>query len=488
MKEILVTGATGYVGGRLIPRLLEKGYYVRALSRSIEKMQSRPWADHPRVSLVAADVTDPKGLHEAVAGCELAYYLVHSMLPGQADFAATDRLAAQNMLAACTAADGKRIIYLSGLGKSEDDLSHHLRSRTEVGEILRQGNIPVTILRAAIIIGSGSASFEILRYLVDRLPVMITPKWLKTPCQPIAIRNVIDYLIGCLEHEETTGQTYDIGGPEVLNYHELMKIYADEAGLNKRLVMPVPVLTPRLSSYWIHLVTPVHAAIARPLAEGLKNPVVCTDHRIEQIIPQELISCREAIRRAFFKLKQNIISSHWTDAGQIPPMGLPYPGDPKWAGGTLYRDQRSRWVNSSPEKLWEVIARIGGKTGWYHAHFLWRLRGFLDRMLGGVGQRRSRRDDLQLRPGDAVDSWRVLDVQPEKSLILSAEMKLPGQALLEFKIEPDGGRCRLQQTALFRPNGLAGIVYWYAVWLLHHYVFAGMIRKIARIAEEKEST
>lgn len=481
---ILVTGATGYVGGRLVPRLLERGYQVRACGRSLAKLESRPWASHPGVQLAACDLLKPDEIRHAAAGCRAAYYLVHSMVPGEQDFSSAEKTAAANMVAAAESQGLERILYLGGLGSDASDLSRHLRSRSEVAAILQSGKVPVTALRAAMIIGSGSASFEILRYLVDRLPVMVTPRWVQTPNQPIAVRNVLEYLIGCLEHPETAGQVYDIGGPDVLTYRELMRIYAEEARLPRRWIVPVPVLTPRLSSYWIHLVTPVPASIARPLAEGLKNPVVCSEHRIRDLIPQPLLSCREAIRRALESMQADHIETHWTDAGRLPPVELSYEGDPVWAGGTLFKDCRSAGTAASRETLWDCISRIGGRHGWYHADRLWVLRGFLDRMIGGVGLRRGRRAGAEIHAGDALDFWRVLSVCPGRHLLLAAEMKLPGAATLEFRIEesPEGKR-RLVQTASFKPRGLMGILYWYLVSPLHGYVFSGMLRKILRAAE-----
>ena len=297
-QNILVLGATGYVGGKLVPELLEKGYNVRASGRSGEKLRSRDWAGHLNAEIVSADVLDPASLSAALIGIDAVYYLVHSMNPQSSDFARDDRTAAHNMVKVCKECGVKRIIYLGGLGDADSPLSKHLKSRHEVAEILRSGPVPATVLRAAMIIGAGSVSFQILQYLVKRLPVMITPRWVRTPSQPIAIRNVIAYLVGCLEKEETLGQTYDIGGEEVLSYTDLMQMYAEVAGLRKRVIIPVPFLTPRLSSLWIHLVTPIPAYIARPLTEGLRNRVVCEDNRIKSIIPQDLLDSREAISSA----------------------------------------------------------------------------------------------------------------------------------------------------------------------------------------------
>lgn len=477
---VAVLGATGYVGSRLIPRLLAAGYRVRAVARNPEKLRSRSWARHPSAERVAADVFDLPSLTEAVRGCQAVYYLVHSMNPGTRDFAEADRQAAENMVAAAAAGGARRIIYLGGLGEVGASLSHHLASRAEVARILCAGPVPVTVLRAAMIIGSGSASFEILRYLVERLPLMITPRWIDTPCQPIGVRNVLGYLIGCLECAATVGETFDIGQEEVVSYRRLIEIYAEEAGLRRRLIIPVPVLTPRLSSYWIHLVTPVPASLARPLAEGLRNPVVCRDTRIRTLIPQPLLDCRQAIRLALERVRQQTVESSWIDAGRIPPAEWSIPGDPRWAGGTVLEDGRRIVMAASPEALWRVLSRIGGSTGWYYGDWLWRLRGVLDRLVGGVGLNRGRRDAVELQVGDALDFWRVASVERPRRLLLAAEMKVPGQAVLEFSLQPSGdGQTELRQTARFLPRGLWGLLYWYAVLPFHGLVFNGMLRSIA---------
>jgi uncharacterized protein YbjT (DUF2867 family) len=480
IKPIFVAGATGYIGGRLVPRLLEAGYHVRALARAPEKLQNRTWAEHPHLEIVQGDVLDVDSLRTAMKHCRAAYYLVHSMNPTIADFAATDRLAARNMAAATAMENLEQIVYLSGLGDDHVKLSHHLQSRTEVGAILKKGSVPVTILRAAMIIGSGSASFEILRYLVDRLPVMITPRWIDTPCQPIGIRNVLHYLVGCIQEPQTLGETFDIGQPEVTTYRELMRIYAEEAGLPSRLVIPVPVLTPRLSSYWIHLVTPVPASIARPLAEGLSNPVICHDTRIASLLPQERFDARKAIRLALDRLAQQKVETSWIDSGLINPAEWSISGDPDWAGGSIFADTRRIILKAEIEEIWPIVSTIGGSNGYYYADWLWTIRGIIDRLFGGVGLNRGRRSQTELHPGDALDFWRVSAVHKPDYLMLVAEMKLPGEAVLTFRLTPlADGELELVQSARFLPRGLFGIIYWYTVLPFHHFVFNGMLRGIA---------
>jgi uncharacterized protein YbjT (DUF2867 family) len=481
-QPILVIGATGYVGGRLVPRLLEAGYRVRALGRSLTKLRCRPWAQHPRLELAAGDVQDPASLTKAMAGCGAAYYLVHAVNTQNRHFLETDRRAAQNLITAAAAARLGRLIYLGGLGGEGDPRpSALLQSRNEVTRILRSGPVPATILRAAMILGSGSASFEILRYLVDRLPVVFSPNWVRTPCQPISVRNVLGYLQGCLEHPETTGQTFDLGGPEVITYRHLMEVYAEEAHLPARRIIPVPLLTPRLSSYWIHLITPVPAAIARPLTEELRHPAVCREQRIRTIIPQQLSDCRETIRTALEQVRQQQVETCWTDAGQLLPPEWTACGDAGYAGGTILECGYRIRLQARPEEVWELITRVGGDTGWYFGNRLWWLRGWMDRLAGGIGLRGGRRHPSQLHTGDALDFWRVLAVEAPHRLLLLAEMKVPGEALLEFRITPLGdNQSELQQLSRFLPKGLWGIVYWYSLYPLHQLVFGGMLSSIAR--------
>jgi uncharacterized protein YbjT (DUF2867 family) len=481
-KPVLVTGATGYVGGRLVPRLLDAGWRVRAMGRSFEKLACRPWAHHANVELVQADMLDPGSLEQAVDGCDSIFYLVHSMIAKHTKFVDADRRSARNMADAAARAGAGRIIYLSGLGQSSHaSISKHLRSRHEVGEILQAGPVPVTVLRAAMILGSGSASFEILRYLVERLPLMITPRWVHTPSQPIAIGNVLGYLIGCLEHVETVGRTYDIGGPNVLSYKDLIDIFAEEAQLPKRRVFPVPVLTPHLSSLWIHLITPVPASIAVPLTEGLGVPTTCREGRIRSVIPQRLASCRETIRLALDRIRQEQVETCWADAGALHPPEWAHCGDADYAGGTVLECGYRVRIGASAAEVWQPVVKIGGKTGYYFGNAIWRLRGLLDRMVGGVGLRRGRRHASQLLVGDALDFWRVLEVDAPRRLLLLAEMKTPGEALLDVKIEPVGDNAtELQLHSRFLPKGLAGLLYWYALYPFHQWVFRDMLKAIAK--------
>ncbi len=481
-RRVLVTGASGYIGGRLVPRLLDAGYHVRCLARSPRKLTDRAWAQDPRVEIVTGDAADEHLLRHALSGCEVAYYLIHSMLAAGAAYRDADRRLAETFARAAAATGVQRIIYLGGLGETGENLSEHLTSRREVEHALAVGPVPVTVLRAAMIIGSGSASFEILRYLVERLPVMITPRWVRTECQPIAVRNVLEYLVACPDVPETTGRTLDIGGPDILTYRELMQVMAAALHLRKRWIIPVPVLTPKLSSLWIHLVTPLSHRIARPLAEGLRNRVVCRDDSAVRLMPQRLLPVRESIDLALGRLAGHTVETAWSDAGPIP-------GDPDWAGGANFVDQRTISIAAPADRVYDAVCRIGGGQGYYAADFLWRLRGWMDRMVGGPGLRRGRRNPEAVGFGEALDFWRVTGIEPGRRLTLRAEMKLPGDALLDFAIEPDAnssGTCTLIQTARFKPRGLLGLAYWWAVVPLHGFVFRGMLQGIRRAAEKRE--
>jgi uncharacterized protein YbjT (DUF2867 family) len=480
-RTVAVLGATGYIGGRLVAALLERGWKVRAVGRNPEKLRCRPFATHENVELAQADALDQSALTEALRGCHAAYYLVHSMYPGVKNFEDRDKRAAIIMRDAAKEAGLERIIYLGGLGDMDKDLSEHLKSRMEVGEILGSGTVPLTWLRAAMIIGSGSASFEILRYLVDRLPVMITPAWVKSLCQPIAVSNVLEYLTGCLEHPETAGRTMDIGGPDILSYRDLFDIYARVAGLRPRLIIPVPVLTPKLSSYWIQMVTPVPSSLSRPLAEGLRNKVVCRENSIRELVPTRLLTCEEAIRRALDRTVRHEVETCWSDAGmQRVPEWIDC-GDAPYAGGTVLESAHTLTLAATPSQVWNAIVRLGGDEGWLYGNWMWKLRGIGDKLIGGPGLRRGRRDPDTLRVGDALDFWRVLMVDENRRLRLLAEMKLPGEALLQFDLDEEGsGRTRVTLRARFLPRGLMGILYWYPLMPVHGPLFRGMLTALAR--------
>jgi len=480
-RPVLVTGATGYVGGRLVPLLLAKGYRVRACARNPQRLENRPWRDHANVEIVAMDALDLASVELAVTGCEVVYYLIHSMIAGKQGFADADRTAALNMATVASARRVRRIIYLGGLGDADHpDLSRHLRSRHEVEAIFREGAVPVTCLRAAMILGSGSASFEMLRYLVDRLPVMITPRWVSTPCQPIAIRDVLGYLHGCLESPGTIGETFDIGGPEVLSYRDLIHAYADIAGLVPRIIFPVPVLTPRLSSLWIHLVTPVPSIIARPLAEGLSIPVVCRDDRIREIVPLTLQPATETIRIALDRQPQAE-----QDACDLPIDTLLPPewtscGDADYAGGTTLTMGFRIVLAADIDTVWRTVEAIGGEQGYYGNRLLWLARGALDAFIGGPGLKKRRRHARQLDVDEHFHFWRVSQVHRPRRLVLESRMKAPGGALMVFQLSPRSDHTELVLQSVFLSRGLLGLGYWYGLYPAHQWVFRDMLKGIAR--------
>jgi uncharacterized protein YbjT (DUF2867 family) len=480
-SPILVTGATGYIGGRLVPRLLERGYRVRCLSRSAAKLLSRPWAQSLQVEVVEGDAGDPAALARAMDGCDASYYLVHSMVAARGGYRERDLELAEQFGRAAALAGMKRIIYLGGLGESGTGLSDHLASRREVESALAAQGVPVTVLRAAMIIGSGSASFEILRYLVERLPIMVTPRWVRTESQPIAVRDVLHYLIASLETPATAGCTIDIGGPEIKSYSEIIRDMASALGLRRRLLIPVPVLTPRLSSLWIHLVTPLDASIARPLAEGLRNRVVCRNDDAQRLMPHQCLTIRQAIDAALARERADDVETAWSDAG-------PMPGDPSWAGGSEFRDHREATARASVAASWAAVTSIGGERGYFGGTWLWHVRGFMDRCVGGPGLRRGRRSEHDLRVGDALDFWRVTAIEAPYRLVLRAEMRLPGVARLEFDVregDAGSGSSVIGMTASFRPRGLFGIAYWYSVVPLHGLVFPGMLSGLVKLAESR---
>ena len=477
-RAVLVTGATGYIGGRLVPRLLDKGLAVHCLVRSARKLQNRPWVNDPKLRIFEGSLEDGDTVRKAMEGCDAAYYLVHSMLSAGKEFRNKDNEMAESFSRVADEAGVGRIVYLGGLGETGPDLSEHLASRREVEQALRMSPVPVTVLRAAMIVGSGSASFEILRYLVERLPIMITPKWVQTECQPIAVRNVLFYLVDCLSNPATLNKTLDIGGPEVATYEEIIQIMARTLGLPRRRIIRVPVLTPRLSSLWIHLVTPIGHEIARPLAEGLRNRVICRNDDAQKLMPQRLLSIRESIEKAVGKIEGKDVETAWMDAGPIP-------GDPEWSGGHVFTDVRKTSYEGPPELGFKAFSRIGGKHGYYSVDWLWVLRGWMDKMVGGPGLRRGRRHPDKVGYGEALDFWRVTDVQPNRRLELKAEMKLPGKAMLDFEVAPDGEDSNLSvvtQSARFYPKGLFGLLYWYMTLPFHGFVFSGMLEGIRKQA------
>ena len=474
-----------------MPRLLDAGHGVRCLARDPAKLRDTSWVD--RAEVVRGDLLDPGGLRASFADIDVVYHLVHSMGSGE-DFAARDRRIARSVADAAAAAGVRRVVYLGGLTDGiQAATSEHMRSRAEVGEVLRAGTVPVTVLRAAVIIGSGSASFEMLRHLVEVLPVMVTPRWVESRVQPIAIRDVLRYLIGVLDIDDGAYHTYDIGGPDVLTYRQMMRIYAEVAGLPRRLIVGVPLLTPRLSSHWIGLVTPVPAAIAQPLVESLTSDAVADrgTATIERLVPGDTVGYRRALQLALARIRDRDVETSWREAditGHAP--AEPDPGDPDWSGGTLYRDVRTAAAAAPPEALFAAVCGIGGDRGWPHG-WAWRIRGIVDRLVGGIGLRRGRRDPDTLRVGDALDFWRVLDVRPPGEdrpglLRLIAEMKLPGRAWLEFRIaHGDRGASVLHQRALYAPKGLSGRLYWWVLVPFHQLIFPAMATTLTRRAEQR---
>jgi len=484
----LVTGATGYIGGRLVPELLAAGHDVRCLARTPGKLRDHSWAGD--VDIVPGDVMDPESVGAAMRGIDVAYYLVHALGTGRG-FEKTDREAARIFGEQARAAGVRRIVYLGGLtpaGVPHEALSPHLRSRAEVGRILLDSGVPTTVLRAAVIIGSGSASFEMLRYLTERLPVMVTPSWVRTRIQPIAVRDVLRYLVGSARMPDDVHRTFDIGGPDVLTYRDMMRRYAAVAKLPRRLILPVPMLTPGLSSHWVGLVTPVPSSIARPLTESLRHEVICHEHDIARYVPDPPgapVGFDEAVTLALRRVQEAQVVTRWSSASVPGAPSDPLPTDPEWAGGSLYADQREQNVDASPESLWRVIEGIGGDNGWYSFPLAWAARGWLDRLVGGVGLRRGRRDASRLRVGDSLDFWRVEEIEAGRLLRLRAEMRLPGLAWLEMYADTDAdGGARYRQRALFHPHGLLGHAYWWSVSPFHALVFGGMARNIAEAAAE----
>jgi len=486
--NVAVIGSTGYVGGRLIPELLAAGHDVRCVARTPARLIGVDWRSE--VEVVAADVLDQGSLDEALNGIDAVYYLVHAM--GHAgDFEEADRIGAENTRTAAEKAGVSRMVYLGGLGEEDPErLSSHLASRHEVGEVLAAGTVPVTELRAAVIIGSGSASFEMLRHLAEVLPAMICPKWVTaTRCQPIAIADVLHYLVAVLDTPETIGEIFEIGGPDVLSYREMMDRYAALAGLRRRLILPVPLLTPRLSSHWVNLVTPLPYGLARPLVDSLINDVVVSPERdIHHVVDHTPYTLDQAIERALAVVGDLEIKTSWMDSAPTNTPASPMPQDPDWAGGTIYENTQEVDTTATPEALFATVSGIGGERGWYAANVLWTLRGWLDKLIGGVGMRRGRRHPDDLRVGDALDFFRVEAYEPSSLLRLRAEMKVPGGAWLEWRVTTeDDGRTRLRQLARFTPRGVAGRLYWWVLLPIHRVIWKQLAERLVASAEQPRS-
>jgi uncharacterized protein YbjT (DUF2867 family) len=472
-RLMLLTGASGYVGGRLLRALEARGETVRCIARRPGYLISRASAD---TDVVKGDVLDRRSLAPALQGVDTAYYMVHSM-GSTGDFEEQDRTGAKNFAAAAASAGVRRIIYLGGLGHGED-LSPHLRSRQEVGRILRESGVPTVEFRASIVIGSGSLSFEMVRTLVNRLPVMVTPRWVRTAAQPIAIEDLIAYLVAALDVQLDGSAVFEIGGADRVSYGGIMQEYARQRGL-RRLMIPVPVLSPWLSARWLGLVTPLYARVGRKMLDSVRNPTVVEDERALEVFPVRPRGIAEAVGRALRAEDRVIAETRWSDA--LSSKGA----SRSWAGIKFLSrivDSRTARVDRAPAEAFAPIRRIGGAVGWYYGDWLWQIRGFLDLLVGGVGTRRGRRDPEHARPGDTIDFWRVETVEPDRRLRLQAEMKLPGRAWLEFEVTPDTGGSVIRQTAVFDPVGLLGLAYWYALYPVHALVFRGMLRGIARAA------
>jgi len=477
--SVLVTGATGYVGGRLVGRLQTRGYRVRCMARDPKRLERRVAAN---VEIVRGDVSQPETLDAALAGIHTAFYLVHA-LASDSDFETAEIEGARNFATAAKNAGVRRIIYLGGLGDTRHVESAHMRSRHAAGDALRASGIAVIEFRASIIIGPGSLSFELIRSLVRRLPVMIVPRWVRVKAQPIAIDDVLDYLVHAIEIDVAQSKVYEIGGQEQLSYLDLMKCYGEIVGL-RRLYINVPFLTPWLSSLWLNLVTPIFAKVGRKLIDSIRVASVVRDPSALQDFTVRPVDVREAIRRALDEEDALFRETHWSDALSSSTDKPTYGGQ---RFGSRIVDSRAIEVDALPERVFECIERIGGPNGWYYGDWLWQIRGFLDRMVGGVGMQRGRRDPNTLRVGDIVDCWRVEAIERPSKLLLRAEMKVFGRAWLQFEVDRRDDRTEIRQTAVYDPRGALGNFYWYALYALHELVFRGMLRGIARRASDADS-
>ena len=480
--KVLVTGATGYIGGRLVPRLLASGFEVRCMTRDPERLRLDPW--RKQVEVVAADAMDPSSLSAAVEGCDAAFYFIHSMEGSRGSFAEEDRLAAKYFSVAAEAAGLRLIVYLGGLGEDRSDLSEHLSSRQEVGRILGAGSTPVTELRAAVIIGSGSISFEMIRHLTEVLPIMMRPRWVRTQCQPIAVRDVLAILEAAISEDDGDDHVYDIGGPDILTYEQMMQTYADVAGLPRRLVIPLPLFSARLSPVFVGLITPLPRTIARSLISSLLNDVVVTRPTPPGFDPAGLIDYRLALELALTKISHHDVETRWSDAVSLP--GAPMPSDPAWAGAKMMSDLQVADSSAPPDDLFWAVTRIGGDVGYYSMNWAWRIRGRVDKLIGGVGLRRGRRHPDELRTGEALDFFRVASIDPnDRHLVLQAEMKVPGTAWLGWSVTETPGGSRLVQSARFAPRGLVGRLYWWALLPFHGPIWKRMTARMTRVAERR---
>ena len=472
--KILLTGVTGYIAQRLLPVLLDNGHELVCCVRDSKRFNLAKYAG-TKISIVEADFLDASSLDEIPKDIDLAYYLIHSMSTQTGDFERMEQLCASNFKNCIEQTSAKQVVYLSGISNA-DELSKHLSSRKNVETILADSTFSLTTLKAGIIVGSGSASFEIIRDLVEKLPFMITPRWLKTKCQPIAIRNVIQFLVGVIGHKETYNKSYDIGGPNILTYKEMLLLFAKARGLHRRIII-VPVMTPKISSYWLYFVTSTSYALAKNLVNSMKVEVICTPNNLADLLGIKLIDYETSIHQAFDMIAQNKVLSSWKDAQTSDIFRDGFSKFIEVPTNGCFQDIRKMRVDDTQmtlERLWS----IGGKTGWYYGNWLWGLRGLIDQIFGGVGMRRGRKSDTELNTGDALDFWRVMIAnKEEKRLLLYAEMKLPGEAWLEFKIDENS---ILTQTATFRPLGLWGRLYWYSVLPFHGFIFKGMLRNLGR--------
>lgn len=488
MTRVLVTGATGYIGGRLVPQLLDAGHEVSVFVRSAWKLRDVPWRG--RVKVFSGDLGDPIAARRAMAGIEVAFHLVHSMSSGRG-FRGVERQGAETFADAAAASGVRRVVYLGGLHPRSGRLSEHLASRAEVGQVLLDAPVPAIVFQAGIVIGSGSASFEMIRHLTEVLPYMPAPRWVRNRVQPIAVRDVLRYLVRSVDAPGDLNRTFDIGGPDILRYGQMMNGYAVEAGLPQRHIAALPVLTPWLASQWVSLVSPIPRQIAVPIIASLQNDCIMSEHDIDEVIPppeEGLLPYRTAVRLALRREADGEVETSWQSATVPGAPSDPLPSDPDWAGHTVFTDLRERRSGTSPDSIWRVIEAIGGERGWHSFPLAWAARGWIDRLVGGVGMRRGRRHPSRVNSGDVIDVWRVESVERGRMLRLRAEMRMPGRGWLELGVEPDpAGGSVYRQRAIYFPKGLSGRLYWLVLLPFHGIIFNGMARSILHEAERSEA-